>query len=167
MLVRVSIPLRGAASLVRRETSSLSRHGNVLGGGLASPSSLAAFDAWHAALAGAMRPRDDPVATTSDLKAVLRPFVAKDAVFRPPTYFAAWTGREEMLILLESASMRRKSTALCFSLSLSLSLSFSAHNLFFCSAGRARRNHASLDDFSARAEITQAYGSGSLSRRLV
>lgn len=36
-------------------------------------------------------------------KEILREHVAEAAVFRPPTYFKPWTGREELLVLLECA----------------------------------------------------------------
>ena len=39
-----------------------------------------------------------------DTLALLRPRMAKDCVFKPPTYYKAWTGRDETLMLLEAVS---------------------------------------------------------------
>ncbi|CAE8589575.1 unnamed protein product [Polarella glacialis] len=42
----------------------------------------------------------DPAADDLSLAAKLAPFVAENAVFKPPTYWKPWQGREPMLLIL-------------------------------------------------------------------
>lgn len=63
------------------------------------PAAAETFKAWHAAL--------DHCLTQGDSAAgmrLLRPRVHSGCVFRPPTYFQPWVGREETLCLLGAVS---------------------------------------------------------------
>ena len=76
-------------------TRSLAELG-ALGGERCSEPAAATFRAWHAAVDQAMA-GGDPVP-------LLRPHVHDECVFRPPTYYKAWTGGDETLLLLHCVS---------------------------------------------------------------
>jgi hypothetical protein len=65
----------------------------VYGGTEAGERAIETFRTWHRAIDAGM--------AGGDAKVILRPVVAKQCVFRPPTYFQPWTGSEEILILLD------------------------------------------------------------------
>ena len=73
----------------------LSNNG-VFGGRDASPAVRAAFDSWHRAVDAVLvqgTPYDEAMEA-------LKPHVEDACVFRPPTYYKPWTGRDETLLLL-------------------------------------------------------------------
>ena len=84
-----------AFALPSRPLSSLSDFGNVHGATEATDETLAVFHAWHESirveLAGG---------SAAD---VMRPHVAVDCVFKPPTYFKPWKGAEEVMLILGTA----------------------------------------------------------------
>ena len=75
--------------------AALSDLGDVYGASSASPQALATFRAWHGAIDAGM--------AGGDARGVLRPILHDRCVFRPPTYFAPWTGGDEVCVLLEAA----------------------------------------------------------------
>ena len=74
--------------------------GAYFGGERASPAVLATFDAWHSAVGTVMAGTAD----TSDAMRRLHPHVDPQCVFRPPTYYKPWRGRDETLLLLGTVS---------------------------------------------------------------
>lgn len=91
---------RGLASLPNRSgaaptlSSLKAEFGCINGGHEASETTLRTLYAWHSAV-------HEVAAGTGDGRAHLEGVVAADAIFRPPTYFTPWKGREEMLTILE------------------------------------------------------------------
>ena len=72
----------------------------VYGGKQSSPAAAATFAAWHECLDGVLYGGMD----SSQAMEVLKPHMDEQCVFRPPTYFAPWKGREETLLLLSCVS---------------------------------------------------------------
>ena len=70
------------------------------GGHGASPASRATLKAWHNAVDAALSGNGDSDAAMKALGAHMEPA----CIFRPPTYFKPWTGRDEVLCLLQSVS---------------------------------------------------------------
>ena len=66
----------------------------VLGGGAASPAAAETFKAWHAALSHSL------AGDSSAGMNLVRPHMHSACVFRPPTYFKPWVGRDETLCVL-------------------------------------------------------------------
>ena len=69
---------------------------NVFGGGDAAPAAAAAFAKWHSAVDLVLHGEAD----TAEAMASLRPHMDPQCVFRPPTYYKPWHGRDETLLLL-------------------------------------------------------------------
>eukprot|EP01134_Creolimax_fragrantissima_P004000 CFRG4000T1 len=82
-----------------RFASSLKNYGNVLGGANASEESLNTFKIWHG-LVDSIQSNDSPQASINKL----RPAVADNCVFKPPTYFTPWEGGDNVCILLSCAA---------------------------------------------------------------
>jgi hypothetical protein len=78
------------------EAVPMSDMGNVMGLGPEAPGCGArgTFVAWHCAVAEA---KPDSIAR------FLRGRVAEGALFHPPTYFAPWKGKDELVVLLTAA----------------------------------------------------------------
>ena len=71
----------------------------VLGGSAASPAAAETFEAWHKALKCSLHGGD----YASGMR-LLKPRMHTACVFRPPTYFKPWVGRDETLCLLGAVS---------------------------------------------------------------
>ena len=65
------------------------------GGEKASAASMATFHAWHSSLRMGIEGTGDP-------KAVLRPHVSDQCIFKPPTYFKPWVGGDEFVLLMDT-----------------------------------------------------------------
>lgn len=89
---------RARGSALPRPLSSLAL--KVYGGKQASPAAAATFAAWHECLDGVLYNGMD----SSKAMEVLKPHMDEECVFKPPTYFAPWTGRDEALLLLSCVS---------------------------------------------------------------
>ena len=87
--------LRRAAGLSRRFSSSADA-GLIFGGERASDAHRATFRAWHDAVAGVLH----GTMATEPAMDLLKPHMDPDCIFRPPTYFKPWQGRDETLLLL-------------------------------------------------------------------
>ena len=81
-------------------TKDLKKFGNVQGGTQITKASTATFQQWHACLDQAMLPG----ARGEDIAKDLYPHVAPACKFHPPTYYTAWEGRDEFLLLIGSVS---------------------------------------------------------------
>jgi len=100
--------MRRALLLTRRGLSTKSGFGAalgetarpvVLGGGAATPAAAETFKAWHAALDHSLAGGDSSAGMN-----LVRPRMHSACVFRPPTYFSPWVGRDETLCLLGAVS---------------------------------------------------------------
>ena len=85
--------------MLRHASRALSSHA-AFGGASASPAARATFEAWHRAVSDST----SGASAASELEAVLGPHVHPRCVFRPPTYYGSWTGRDETLMLLGAVS---------------------------------------------------------------
>lgn len=78
-----------------RSYCALPQH-SAWGGANASQACKTTFSAWHETVGAALS--TDCAAEDSVQR--LRPHIHPDCVFKPPTYFKAWHGRDEALLLL-------------------------------------------------------------------
>ena len=92
-LLAAASRLRGLSTATADHLPSLAELG-ALGGDCAAAPAVATFRAWHAGLDAAFR-GEDP-------KPLLRPHLHDKCVFKPPTYWQAWTGGDETMMLLET-----------------------------------------------------------------
>ena len=92
-----------APAASRRTVSSAVTTGSHLlqvhGGTRASPAAAATFHAWHKCLDAVLY--NGQSASAMD---ILKPHMHEECVFKPPTYFTPWTGRDETLLLLSCVS---------------------------------------------------------------
>ena len=90
--------MRLPASLSRLPASarSFSSALQVHGGASAAQPARETFDAWHTAVDAVLHNSAPP----DEAMTLLRPHMAPDCTFRPPTYFKPWVGRDETLLLL-------------------------------------------------------------------
>ena len=72
----------------------------IFGGQNASPACKETFDAWHSSVNAVLYEGGSAEA----LHAAFAPHMAPDCVFRPPTYFTPWKGRDETLLILACVS---------------------------------------------------------------
>ena len=75
-------------------------HAKVFGGVAASAAARATFDAWHEAADAVLHRGAD----AESAMAAMRPHVHEACVFRPPTYYKSWNGRDETLTILGAVS---------------------------------------------------------------
>ena len=71
---------------------------SALGGAAASAAAQLTFNTWHSAVTAAMSGAPD------EAMAQLRTRMQPECIFRPPTYFKPWAGRDETLLLLTAVS---------------------------------------------------------------
>ena len=105
LLRHATRPLGAATTLsaaTRRLGAASSRRysGTVYGGESSSPACRATFDAWHESVSAVMSGR----ATAESLRDSFGAHVHPACMFRPPTYYAPWEGRDETLLLLGCVS---------------------------------------------------------------
>eukprot|EP00697_Spironema_sp_BW2_P000197 gnl/Spiro4/10264_TR5457_c0_g1_i1.p1 gnl/Spiro4/10264_TR5457_c0_g1~~gnl/Spiro4/10264_TR5457_c0_g1_i1.p1 ORF type:complete len:220 (+),score=50.26 gnl/Spiro4/10264_TR5457_c0_g1_i1:40-699(+) len=79
----------------------LSSFGTVLGGERICPKAHATFVQWHEAVRKGTAP--DPADRTFDTSLLLR-YVAPRCIFRPPTYYKPWEGRDEFVMIITAVS---------------------------------------------------------------
>ena len=87
-------PMRLAGRLLSARPLSTS----AFGGAAASAAAQLTFTTWHSAVTAAMSGAPD------EAMAQLRTRMQPECIFRPPTYFKPWTGRDETLLLLSAVS---------------------------------------------------------------
>ena len=80
--------------------SSLSKHGNVLGGANMSPAALATFEAWHSSVSAVMNGEK----VGPELTERMENHVADSVKFYPPTYYDHWEGKGEFIVLIACVS---------------------------------------------------------------
>jgi hypothetical protein len=89
--------LRALPALARRARPSSSY--SFLGGAAMRADCRTTLDAWHSAVDGALGG-----ASEDELRSTLAPRMAPDCIFRPPTYYKEWRGRDETMLLLHCVS---------------------------------------------------------------
>ena len=92
--------LAGACRRVFRASFSTLSSTKVFGGANASPAAKATFDAWHQAADSVMHGG----VGVEPAMAMLIPHVHDECIFRPPTYYKPWVGRNETLTILGCVS---------------------------------------------------------------
>jgi hypothetical protein len=73
---------------------------DVFGGAAASPECRETFAAWHRAVDTMLQGSPKP----GEAVQLLRPHMDEKCIFRPPTYYKPWVGRDETLLLLGAVS---------------------------------------------------------------
>ena len=97
---RLSTVVASRATIIPPPLASAAERINIYGGTLASPQAKATFAAWHESVDAVLKKGENP----DDAMEILKPHMLKDCVFRPPTYYKPWTGRDETLLLLGCVS---------------------------------------------------------------
>ena len=72
----------------------------VFGGEKASPTCTNTFEAWHSSVNAVMYQGG----SVDELHRTFAPHVDPQCIFRPPTYFTPWHGRDETLLILGCVS---------------------------------------------------------------
>ena len=97
---RLSTVVAWRATIIPPPLASAAERINIYGGTHASPQAKATFAAWHESVDAVLKKGENP----DDAMEILKPHMLKDCVFRPPTYYKPWTGRDETLLLLGCVS---------------------------------------------------------------
>ena len=87
-----------------RTLSSLSSHGNILGGSSICPNAEETFRTWHTTANLMMSGGKDENIGEQQMHAKLRNHFHDAVKFYPPTYHNNWTGADETLVLLRCVS---------------------------------------------------------------
>ena len=97
----LALSVRGNWSTARRGFSTVEvGSDSVYGGSGASDAVRTTFATWHRAVDNILHDRS----TTEEAMRLLSPHMEPACIFRPPTYFKPWTGRDETLLLLGTVS---------------------------------------------------------------